>query len=49
MLQKEKPEDYVIGTGKKHTVLEFAKIAFNHVGFQSKFFIAFALFIYLLA
>ena len=39
MLQKEKPEDYVIGTGKKHTVLEFAKIAFNHVGLNHLDFI----------
>ena len=39
MLQKEKPEDYVIGTGKKHTVLEFAKIAFSHVGLNHLDFI----------
>jgi GDPmannose 4,6-dehydratase len=32
MLQQEKPDDYVIGTGETHTVEEFVKIAFDHVG-----------------
>jgi GDPmannose 4,6-dehydratase len=31
MLQQEKPENYVIGTGETHSVREFCKIAFNHL------------------
>jgi GDPmannose 4,6-dehydratase len=36
MLQKDNPEDYVIGTGEKHSVEEFLTIAFNHVGLNFK-------------
>ena len=36
MLQQDKPDDYVIGTGKHHSVKEFAKIAFDHVGLDWK-------------
>ena len=32
MLQKDRPEDYVIGTGKQHSVEEFLHHAFSHVG-----------------
>jgi len=32
MLQAEKPDDYVIATGQTHSVREFCKIAFDHVG-----------------
>ncbi len=32
MLQQETPDDYVVGTGKTHSVQEFAEIAFEHVG-----------------
>ncbi|RME10584.1 MAG: GDP-mannose 4,6-dehydratase [Ardenticatenia bacterium] len=32
MLQQDEPEDYVIATGETHSVREFAKIAFEHVG-----------------
>jgi GDPmannose 4,6-dehydratase len=32
MLQKEKPDDYVIATGEAHTVREFVEIAFDTVG-----------------
>jgi GDPmannose 4,6-dehydratase len=32
MLQKDQPEDYVVGTGKTHTVRELVEIAFEHVG-----------------
>src|SRR5262249_26510869 len=32
MLQQEKPDDYVIGTGQTHSVEEFVQIAFDHVG-----------------
>ena len=31
MLQRKKPADYVIATGKTHSVREFAEIAFRHV------------------
>jgi len=31
MLQLNKPRDFVIGTGKIHTVRDFLKIAFKHV------------------
>lgn len=36
MLQQDKPEDYVIGTGEVHSVKEFAEAAFNHVGLDWK-------------
>ena len=32
MLQQKKPDDFVIGTGKQHSVKEFAKVAFSIVG-----------------
>ena len=32
MLQRETPEDFVIGTGKTHSVREFCELAFNYVG-----------------
>ena len=32
MLQAHEPEDYVIATGKKHSVREFLELAFRHVG-----------------
>jgi GDPmannose 4,6-dehydratase len=32
MLQQDKPEDFVIGTGETHSVLEFVELAFQHVG-----------------
>jgi len=32
MIQNDKPEDIVIGTGKNHTVKEFVKEAFEYVG-----------------
>jgi len=32
MLQQEKPEDFVIGTGETHSVREFVDLAFRHVG-----------------
>ena len=32
MLQQEEPDDYVVATGKKHAVREFADLAFSHVG-----------------
>lgn len=32
MLQQEKPDDYVIGTGETHSVREFCEVAFIYVG-----------------
>ena len=32
MLQQKSPDDYVIGTGLQHTVKDFLKLAFLHVG-----------------
>ena len=31
MLQQDKPDDYVVSTGEKHTVREFVELAFEHV------------------
>ena len=32
MLQQDKPQDFVIGTGETHTVRDLVQIAFEHVG-----------------
>ncbi len=32
MLQQDKPDDFVIGTGENHTVEEFVEAAFSHAG-----------------
>lgn len=32
MLQQEEPEDYVIATGKRHSLEEFVETAFSSVG-----------------
>jgi GDPmannose 4,6-dehydratase len=32
MLQQDEPDDYVIGTGQTHSVEEFVRIAFDHLG-----------------
>jgi GDPmannose 4,6-dehydratase len=34
MLQQDKPEDYVVGTGESHSVKEFLEEAFNYVGIE---------------
>ncbi len=39
MLQQKKPDDFVIATGKQHSVQEFAKLAFSHVGLNYKKYI----------
>ena len=39
MLQQDKPDDYVVGTGEQHTVEEFAKKAFDYVGLNYKDYI----------
>jgi GDPmannose 4,6-dehydratase len=36
MLQRKNPEDFVIATGKAHTVRDFAKAAFDHIGLDWK-------------
>ena len=36
MLQQQKPDDFVIGTGKEYSVKDFAKKAFSHVGLNYK-------------
>lgn len=37
ILQHEKPEDFVIATGKQHSVREFCYEAFKHVGIELEF------------
>src|SRR3989339_643415 len=34
MLQQDRPEDYIIGTGESHTVREFLELAFDYVGIE---------------
>jgi GDPmannose 4,6-dehydratase len=34
MLQQDEPGDFVVGTGKSHTVREFAELAFAHAGLE---------------
>lgn len=34
ILQQDKPDDYVIGTGESHSVREFVELAFNYVGIE---------------
>ncbi len=34
MLQQERPDDYVVGTGESHTVKEFIDAAFSYMGVQ---------------
>jgi len=36
MLQQGSPDDFVVATGKNHTVREFCEIAFDHVGLPWK-------------
>jgi GDPmannose 4,6-dehydratase len=36
MLQQDKPDNFVIGTGETHSVREFCEIAFGHVGLDYK-------------
>src|SRR5439155_1498708 len=35
MLQHDKPDDYVIGTGENHSVQEFVELAFSYVGIKN--------------
>jgi GDPmannose 4,6-dehydratase len=39
MLQQDKPDNYVIGTGETHSVRDFCEIAFGHVGLDYKDFV----------
>ena len=39
MLQQKKPSDFVVGTGKMHSVKDFAKLAFSMVGLNYKKYI----------
>ena len=39
MLQQESPDDYVVGTGKSHSVREFVEKAFSHVGLNWQKFV----------
>ena len=32
MLQQDQPDDYVVATGKTHSVRRFCELAFGHVG-----------------
>jgi GDPmannose 4,6-dehydratase len=34
MLQQDKPDDYVVGTGESHSVKEFVELAFKYVGIE---------------
>ncbi len=36
MLQQDKPDDYVIGTGESHSVREFVELAFDYAGTKLK-------------
>jgi GDPmannose 4,6-dehydratase len=39
MLQQDSPDDYVIATGKTHSVREFCQKAFSHVGLDYQEFV----------
>ncbi len=39
MLQQEKPDNFVVGTGETHSVREFCQIAFEHVGLDYRDFV----------
>ena len=41
MLQQKNPQDFVIGTGEQHSVKDFAKLAFSHLGLDYKKYIVF--------
>jgi GDPmannose 4,6-dehydratase len=38
MMQQEKPENYVIATGKSHSVREFVELAFKEIGINIRWF-----------
>ena len=39
MLQQDEADDYVVGTGETHSVEEFVRIAFDHVGLDWESFV----------
>jgi GDPmannose 4,6-dehydratase len=39
MLQRDEPDDYVIGTGETHSVRELCDLAFSHVGLDYEQFV----------
>ena len=39
MLQQDEPDDYVIATGKTHSVQQFLEVAFGHVGLDYQDFV----------
>ncbi len=39
MLQQDEADDYVVGTGETHSVEEFVRIAFDHVGLEWESFV----------
>jgi GDPmannose 4,6-dehydratase len=39
MLNQDKPGDYVVATGVKHSVRDFARLAFEHVGLDYEEFV----------
>jgi GDPmannose 4,6-dehydratase len=41
MLQQKKPEDFVIATGKQHSVKDFARLAFSLLGMDYKKYVKF--------
>jgi len=41
MLQHDRPDDYVIGTGEAHSVKEFAQAAFDYAGLDWREYVAF--------
>ena len=40
MMQAQEPEDFVIATGKAHTVRDMLDIAFGHLGFEWQKYVA---------
>jgi len=36
MLQSDRPDDYIIATGKSHSVRDFLDVAFSYVGLDYK-------------
>jgi len=40
MLQQDRPDDYVVGTGESHTVLEFLEAASTYVGLDREQYVA---------
>lgn len=40
MLQSDKPEDYVLATGRRHSVREFVELAFKHININIQYVLA---------